>query len=106
MSEVYIPEYGFQSFNEFFHHRLLPGSRIIEHPNDMLMITSPNDGFYQLGQAIPEAFNVKGIVYDIKLVLGNHPLSSRFYGGTLIQMTLFPYNYHRYHSPIDGKINR
>jgi len=42
--------------------------------------------------------------YNIKFMLADDPLADKFVGGTVFQSFLNANNYHRWHSPVDGKI--
>lgn len=59
---------------------------------------------------ISEATNlwIKGRQFSIKKLLGKEleGEASRYEGGSLCIFRLAPQDYHRYHSPVDGKIGR
>lgn len=53
-----------------------------------------------------DKFWVKGQPYSVKDMLANDPLHEQFIGGTVYQAFLSALSYHRWHSPISGRIKR
>ena len=82
-------------------------ARPISKPNDPSCIVAPCEGaVYRTatGVNIKDKFWLKGQPYSIEHMLGESPFSSDFAGGSIFQAFLSPYNYHRWHSPVDGTI--
>lgn len=48
----------------------------------------------------------KGQPYSVLDMLGHDPLSKEFAGGTIYQAFLSALSYHRWHSPVSGKVRR
>lgn len=105
-SEISDPV-GFNTFNEFFTRALKPQSRPIVPGQNML--ACPVDGTVSeagsiSGQAILQA---KGHQYSVKDLLGGDAEISRpFENGRFATIYLAPYNYHRIHMPIEGKLQK
>lgn len=51
-----------------------------------------------------DQFWIKSQPYNLKFMLANDPLCDEFVGGTVYQAFLSALKYHRWHSPVDGKI--
>jgi phosphatidylserine decarboxylase len=94
----------FRSFNDFFTRALKPGARLIA---DEPAFVSPVDGtISQLG-AIRDGriFQAKGHDYSAVELLGGDALTAReFIGGQFCTIYLAPYNYHRIHMPVGGRL--
>jgi phosphatidylserine decarboxylase len=106
MSVAVEPDpYRYPHFNAFFTRALKPGARpIAPEPN---AIVSPVDG--TLSQCGPIAqdsiIQAKGRDYSLTELLGGDPTrAARYLGGTFACIYLAPYNYHRIHMPLAGKV--
>ena len=101
-----ISEY--KTFNEFFYRKLKDGARPIASSNDPNIIVSAADCRLQVYNNVDEAtrFWVKGRNFSIMGLLGDpaDTISKQFYRGSLSIFRLAPQDYHRFHSPISGKI--
>jgi phosphatidylserine decarboxylase len=95
---------SFGSFNEFFTRALKPGVRsIAADPN---AIACPVDG------AISEAGKIdgerllqaKGRSYTLTELLAAQSWARNFEGGSFATVYLAPFNYHRVHMPLRGKL--
>jgi phosphatidylserine decarboxylase len=104
MSEVEVPAWGFESFDQFFTRQLKPGRRPIDP--DTESIVSPADGLVQdAGSLEPGAvFRVKGHLYRADELLGDAGEARRFEGGLFAVIYLNPGDYHRVHAPASGDI--
>lgn len=98
-----VPD-GYASLNEFFVRTLKPGARPIASPEDALV--SPCDGTVSQCGAIREGqlLQAKGHRYDVAELLDDAETATQFSAGTFITIYLAPYNYHRVHMPLDGRI--
>ncbi|TXH03664.1 MAG: phosphatidylserine decarboxylase [Nevskiaceae bacterium] len=94
----------YRSFNDFFTRALKPGARAIAPAPAFL---SPVDGtISQLG-AIRDGriFQAKGHDYSAVELLGGDALTAKeFLGGQFATIYLAPYNYHRIHMPVGGRL--
>jgi phosphatidylserine decarboxylase len=106
MSEAAEPDplrYG--SFNEFFTRALKAGARPVDAARER--VVSPVDGtISQIGYlAERELLQAKGQMFGLDALLGAHsPWSERFAGGAYATLYLAPYNYHRVHMPLPGRL--
>ncbi|WP_422123100.1 phosphatidylserine decarboxylase [Planococcus sp. X10-3] len=94
----------FPTLHDFFIRKLKPGSR----PQADADIVSPVDGKVEIAGKLQEdsQFMVKGQQYSLAELLGNAELAKRYANGNYAVLYLSPANYHRIHSPADGKISR
>jgi phosphatidylserine decarboxylase len=104
LSEVEMPPGGFQTFDEFFTRRLLPGARAID-PDPRAMV-SPADGRIEDLGAITAAGEliVKGQPYTAADLLGDPEEAARYEGGRYFIVYLSPRDYHRVHAPTCGSV--
>jgi len=105
MSEAAEPDprrYG--SFNEFFTRSLKADARpIAADPN---AIACPADGVISEAGSIAgdSLLQAKGRSYTLGDLLAARPWASRFQGGTFATIYLAPFNYHRVHQPLRGRL--
>lgn len=105
-AEFEQPEH-YASFNEFFTRALRPGARPLD-PTPKTLV-SPVDGTVsQLGEIRSgRIFQAKGHDYTVQDLLGGDlELAARFMGGRFATIYLAPYNYHRIHMPLSGRLAR
>ncbi|CAG8663246.1 phosphatidylserine decarboxylase-related protein [Gigaspora rosea] len=100
------PREGWHSFNDFFARKLLPGARPIESPDNPAVIVSPADSTFNGSWDISNSSIVvlKDLPWTIGELLANSQYKDDFAGGTFMHSFLVPYNYHRVHTPIEGKV--
>ncbi|EEB07794.1 phosphatidylserine decarboxylase Psd3 [Schizosaccharomyces japonicus yFS275] len=110
LEEVYVPEGGFKTFNEFFYRSLKPGSRPCASPDDPKVLVSPADSravFYESIEAAT-TFWIKGREFSVAGLLG--PDFSKdapnYADGSIAIFRLAPQDYHRYHSPVRGVVGK
>lgn len=95
----------FEHFNAFFTRALQPGARRIDLAPEALV--SPVDGAVsQFGDISGgELIQAKGHTYSAETLLaGRADWAAEFAGGQFITIYLAPYNYHRIHMPVAGKL--
>jgi phosphatidylserine decarboxylase len=102
-----IPSGGFPSWGSFFTRKLVDGARKVDEPDSFAIITSPADSTMlysfeniQLGTQM----QLKGQSVDIFTLLGGNPRYKQFLGGQGMAVTLGPYDYHRIHTPVRGRV--
>ena len=104
------PYFGFKSWNDFFARQLKNDQvRPIADPTNPLVICSPCDANpYYIGKnpKLRDQFWIKQQPYSLEHLLNNDPLTQSYVGGTVYQAFLDTANYHRWHSPVDGKITK
>lgn len=95
----------FRTFNDFFTRELAPGTRPVDPNSDS--IVSPVDGTVSAATTIDEnrIFQAKGIDYTLEELLAIDLDTAReFRNGMFATIYLAPYNYHRVHMPVDGRL--
>lgn len=92
-------------FNAFFTRALKSGARPIEAEQSAYL--SPVDGTVsQLGRIEQEQiFQAKGHHYTAAELLGSERLAAPFRDGHFCTIYLAPYNYHRIHMPMTGRLS-
>jgi len=108
MSDAVIEDIeAYPTFNEFFVRALKPEARpVVEHPQ---ALASPVDGTVsQAGDiGFDHLFQAKNHCYSVEDLLGGDRLLAKlFEGGRFATIYLAPYNYHRIHMPIDGRLKK
>lgn len=107
MEDFVIPEGGYQSFNDFFTRELKEGARPIDSPDDPSVFTSPADSTMistDDHMTADETIEVKGDSLNIKELFGGDELANAFIGGKSVLCMLGTTDYHRFHSPVKGRI--
>jgi phosphatidylserine decarboxylase len=101
-----VEKEGWSSFDAFFTRALKEDARpIAREPG---VIVCPADGRLESPGPIDEGrtFHVKGRPYRVEELVGDAEEARRFAGGAGFVVYLSPRDYHRVHSPVDGKIGR
>ena len=96
---------GFMTLNDFFVRELKDGARPVDEDPDA--IVSPVDGTVSLAGALraDSILQAKGIDYSLDDLLATDLDECRNYvDGRFATIYLAPYNYHRVHAPLDGKL--
>jgi len=108
----YDPEdehWGFSSWNDFFTRRFKDGQRPVASPDDDKVIVSACESTpYGISTDVKrqDRFWIKSQPYSLADMLANDDSVDEFIGGTVYQAFLSATNYHRWHSPVAGKIVR
>ena len=110
MSEVLKPVEQFKNFNEFFYRELKPGARPCSAPSKPKIVVSPADCRSVVFNSIDEATKiwVKGREFSVARLLGNaYPEDAKRYtNGAMGIFRLAPQDYHRFHIPVDGIMDK
>lgn len=110
MSEVRKPVEEFKSFNEFFYRELKQDARPCSAPNNPKIIVSPADCRSVVFNNLDAATKiwVKGREFSVQRLLGNaYPQDAKRYtNGALGIFRLAPQDYHRFHIPVDGTLDK
>lgn len=94
----------FASFDEFFTRALKQNARAM--PDDPRVAVSPADGrIDSIGTIDGRAFHVKGRPYEVAELVGDPEEAKRYAGGQGCVVYLSPRDYHRVHSPVEGRIS-
>ncbi len=105
MSEaIETDPYRYASFNEFFTRAA--AARRASHRRRRRTIASPVDGTVSECGAIDRdsLLQAKGRRYTLGELLAGQPWAARFEGGSFATIYLAPFNYHRIHMPVRGRL--
>jgi phosphatidylserine decarboxylase len=105
MREAAEPDpFAYESFNAFFTRALRPGVRPIA--GDETGLISPVDGTLSQFGRVSDArlLQAKGMHYTVERLLADPTGPQRYEGGSFSCIYLAPYNYHRIHMPIAGRL--
>jgi phosphatidylserine decarboxylase len=114
--EYMPPPSGYLTFNQFFARHVKPGMRPIAGLRDNSVLVSPADctfvGWWQIGENSQiyvlgkknEIVESKGMQWSIHELLKDSAYADRFKGGIFTHSFLNTYDYHRWHTPVQGKI--
>lgn len=104
MSEASRPLSGYANIGELFVRELLPGKRPVAESE----VVSPVDGRESQTGSLEgpdaEMIQAKGKTYSLSSLLRDAELASHFSGGRFATIYLAPFNYHRIHSPVKGRL--
>ena len=102
------PYYGFTSWNDFFTRKLKPGVRPIEPTNDAFIHAACDSTLFRIHTSIKseDTFWIKSQPYSLCEMLGDKKYIDLFTGGSIYQAFLNPFDYHRWHSPVNGTIEK
>ncbi len=112
----YLPEddyKAYRTFNQFFARHTKPGMRPIAGLTDNSIVVSPADstfvGWWQISEKSKiyveqNKLNVKGIQWSIHQLLEGSDYADRFKGGIFTHSFLNTFDYHRWHTPVQGKV--
>ncbi|XP_022876414.1 phosphatidylserine decarboxylase proenzyme 2-like [Olea europaea var. sylvestris] len=108
LSEVKYPLEHFKTFNEFFIRELKPGARTIAcMERDDVAVCAADCRLMAFKTATDSLrFWIKGRKFSIQGLLGTEVCSSSFLDGTLVIFRLAPQDYHRFHFPVSGTIEK
>lgn len=102
---------GWLTFNQFFARELNPGLRPISSPADNSTVTSPADCTFKATYRIAADSTIPAVtlkkthsVASVEELLQGSPHADAFAGGTFVHYFLGPYSYHRFHTPVAGKL--
>lgn len=99
--------WGFTSWNDFFTRRFRDGERPVAAPDDDAVVVSPCEATpYRIASGVRrrDEFWVKAEPYSIDELLAGDESVDAFVGGTVWQAFLSAVDYHRWHSPVSGRI--
>ncbi len=99
---------AYASFNDFFTRALKPGARPLCAGERT--IASPCDGTVSQRGAIEESrvlqarLEAKSVWYTLEALVADPELAGAFVGGEFATIYLAPYDYHRVHMPLTGRL--
>ncbi|KAI1327936.1 Phophatidylserine decarboxylase-domain-containing protein [Xylariaceae sp. FL0255] len=101
--------FGYTSWDDFFTRQLRDGVRPVASPDDDNVIANACESKpYNVERKakLRDRFWIKGQPYSVLDMLAHDPLAKQFDQCTIYQAFLSALSYHRWHSPISGKIVR
>jgi phosphatidylserine decarboxylase precursor len=106
MDDYFVGPGGWQNFNQFFAREVKPGKRPVDGRCDEAVIVSPADSVF-LGVwpiADDATIEAKGVRYSITALLEGSAYADAFKGGVFTHAFLNVNDYHRFHTPVAGKV--
>jgi phosphatidylserine decarboxylase len=106
LDEAELDLRAYASLGDLFARRLKPGSRTVDA--ELSSIITPCDGVMAaLGTAVDGSLiQAKGKTYSLEELLGDRELAARLTDGDYATIYLSPRDYHRVHTPVDGRLVR
>ena len=107
MDDFIIPPGGFDNFNQFFIREVKDDRRPVSSKTDNSVVVAPADCVINMIKddlTIDSQFNIKTQHLTLNELLAGSQYASKFVGGTAVSCILMPNTYHRYHSPVAGKV--
>ncbi|WVQ63091.1 phosphatidylserine decarboxylase [Kwoniella botswanensis] len=102
--------YGYTSWDNFFTRQFHWENRPVASPDDQsVVVNSCESKMYKVARDVKarDKFWVKGQPYSVLDILNfDKDYSEEFVGGTIYQAFLSALSYHRWHSPVSGKIKK
>ncbi len=111
--EYMPPPSGYLTFNQFFARHVKPGMRPIAGLDDHSVLVSPADSTFVGRWPInenseisveEEKLEIKGLKWSIHQLLEGSAYADRFKGGMFAHSYLGVSDYHRWHTPVQGKV--
>lgn len=105
--DPHLPHWGFRSWDDFFTRQFRSGVRPVAQPgNDAVIVNACESAPYRIARHVSyrDAFWIKSQPYSMVHMLANDRCAPLFAGGTVYQAYLSPLSYHRWHSPVSGRI--
>lgn len=102
-----LPYHGFTSWDDFFTRQFRPGKRPVAEPDNAAIIANACESApYRIAENVKlrDTFWIKSQPYSLEHMFAGDPLAYEFVGGTIYQAFLSALSYHRWHSPVSGKI--
>ena len=98
--------YGFESWDDFFLRRFRDGVRPPASPKDNAVVANACESApYKVAYSVRrrDRFWIKAQPYSLEHMLAHHHVDE-FVGGTVYQAFLSALSYHRWHSPVNGRV--
>ncbi|MBQ8498805.1 phosphatidylserine decarboxylase [Chlamydia sp.] len=102
--EWLLPLHKYTSFNDFFIRKLKLEARPILR--DKEICCTPADGAYFVFPSIEEVstFTIKHRIFSLENFLQDKQLASEYAKGSMVIARLAPFDYHRFHFPVEGVV--
>ena len=102
-----LPYHGFKSWDDFFTREFRDGKRPVASPDDDSVIVNVCESApYKIAKNVKriDKFWIKSQPYSLQHMLAGDAYTDKFVGGTIYQGFLSALSYHRWHSPVNGKV--
>uniref|UniRef100_A0A0E0CD81 Phosphatidylserine decarboxylase proenzyme 2 n=1 Tax=Oryza meridionalis TaxID=40149 RepID=A0A0E0CD81_9ORYZ len=108
LDEIKDPLESFKTFNEFFVRQLKPGARPIACYEQDTIATCAADSRLTTFSSVDESTRlwIKGRKFSIEGLLGKDVHSDALCNGSLVIFRLAPQDYHRFHVPVSGTMEK
>ncbi|KAL6517665.1 phosphatidylserine decarboxylase [Orobanche minor] len=108
LSEIKHPLEYFKTFNDFFIRELRPGARPITDADCDDVAVCAADCRLTAFETVADCTRlwIKGRKFSVQGLLGTELCSSAFTDGSLVMFRLAPQDYHRFHVPVSGTIEK
>lgn len=94
----------FSSFNDFFTRKLKDNARPVDTGSNVAV--SPADGkMLAYANVNNRDFLIKGYRFDVFSFLDHARMAQKYLDGTLVIIRLAPFDYHRFHFPVSGRVS-
>ena len=106
IDDYVAPPGGWKTYNQFFARQIKSGARPIDEPsNNKVIVSAADSSFCGCHQISPESsVKAKGLNWYISDLLEDSPHANEFTNGWYCHSFLAPTNYHRFHTPVAGKL--
>ncbi|MDQ8203816.1 archaetidylserine decarboxylase [Pelagicoccus sp. SDUM812003] len=104
--EFLDPVETYSNFNDFFYRKLKPEARPVAEGASSVALPADARHLAIADLENCDGLYVKGQRFDLPTFLGDAALAERFADGVAVISRLCPVDYHRYHSPVSGKLMR
>ncbi|KAJ5810634.1 uncharacterized protein N7503_002852 [Penicillium pulvis] len=101
------PNYGYKSWDDFFTRLFRDGMRPVAEPdNDRVLANACESRPFRLAHNVKarDRFWIKSQPYSVLDMLAHDQYAEQFVGGTIYQAFLSALSYHRWHTPVSGKV--
>lgn len=106
--KIFTDDSLIETFNEFFYRKLKPDARPVDQPDNPYRLVSGADCRLMAFDTVDSATRlwIKGREFSLARLFGDAYKNEapRYNGGAVCIFRLAPQDYHRFHSPVDGKI--
>lgn len=104
LKEALLPLPQYETLQDLFIRRLKPGLRKFAESG----VLSPCDGMVSIADKIVsgQLIQAKGRLYSLKNLMQDQEQTEIFKSGSYATIYLSPKDYHRFHMPIDGQIEK
>ena len=106
IGDYVVPPGGWLTYNQFFSRQIKSGARPISEPaNDRIVVAAADSCFCGCQPITTEStVTAKGMTWSIRELLDGSPHADAFAGGWYGHSFLAPHNYHRFHTPVRGRL--